>query len=1265
MHKTTKRNKKETIKQHKTKHKEITTTLQLPIMTQPKRISNAARHGNIWLCLSFCLFSAFRLSASVPDNDKHWLNQLKTTVDQWSADWEKQNPKPSGNHAETLRKRNEKYDRDYRNFLSETFLNFRHNLYPSCSEDIALEQENRIWDGYTPRKGYAYLYGQYADRTASELRSDFQETDSITGLLQRREAFRLTRQMKDLALQLRLKQPEALRNVIRHMEEVLKAEIPEKNAYLNAVTRLEQRKRAWLDALDRGNVTIYKEVKQTLDLLDKTLLDNPLLATERLLYLRREIKDARNKFPELMGFPSLNSHTNTNIINSGANWYNEIGILTDLDGKRSQQTLFRPEKPVLISDLEISFDASKVLFSSIGTHDCWHVFEQKIDGGTAEQLTSKELPDINHFDACYLPDGNIIYTADATYQGLPCEGGSRPMALLYLYDRKTGETRQLTYEQDSDWCPTVLNNGKVMYLRWEYSDISHYFSRILMTMNPDGTSQMEYYGSNSYFPNSYFYARAIPEHPTKVVGIVGGHHGISRSGRLMIIDPQLGRREADGVVQEIPYRGKKVEPIVKDMLIDGVFPQFLHPYPLSEDYFLVSAKMSPESLWGLYLVDTYNNMTLIKQEEGAAYFDPILLKPQPTPPVIASKIDPDSDQANVFLSDIYAGEGLKGVPRGTVKKLRLFSYHFAHMGSGGHNTVGIESGWDIKRILGTVDVEADGSAFFTVPANTPIAVQPLDSNGCALQLMRSWFVGMPGETVSCVGCHEQQSTVVANKYTLASRKKPAPITEWYGKARPFSFRYEIQPILDRKCLGCHNGEKPGRPDFRKQDTVRYEGYSNTDALFFNETGYLNLHPYVYRPGPESDNRVAYPLEYHASVSELVQLLQRGHYNVTLDREEWEKLYAWIDLNVPYRGKWSPPEFRNFDQDSRRKELTERYARVKTDPEAEFDELVARFEKQKIEPVMPAPLSSTDPTAIPSVKGWPFSAEEAIAKQKAEGETGKTIDLGGVRLELVRIPAGEYVSGSDTGYDDERQRKIVKIDRPFWMAKYEISNEIYELFDPSHDSRYIDQHWKDHINAGYPAHGANQPAIRISYEEAEAFCKWLSEKTGLKCSLPSEEQWEWACRAGSDKPFWFGETDSDFSAYENLSDRSVRKFVVDWNGAGNHLRYRGDNDPMMKYYDFIPRSQTIDDGNMIVCDVTEYQPNPWGLHNMHGNVAEWCSGSYQPGANDIADRFYTGDMKVARGGSWRDRPQRASASARRFFNNYQKPFLVGFRIIVTD
>ena len=348
-------------------------------------------------------------------------------------------------------------------------------------------------------------------------------------------------------------------------------------------------------------------------------------------------------------------------------------------------------------------------------------------------------PDVDNYDACYLPSEKIMFDSTRTIQGIPCVGGANAVANLCVMDADGKNARQLCFDQDHDWCPTLLNNGRVMYSRWEYSDTSHYFTRILFHMNPDGTNQAEYYGSNSFWPNSIFYARPIPNDPSKVVAIVSGHHGVPRMGELVLFDPAKGRDEDKGVVQRIPGYGKKVEPVIADTLVDESWPKFLHPYPLNEKYFLASCKPDPDSPWGLYLVDVFDNMVLLCEQPATPLFEPVPFRKTPRPPVIVDRVKTEKQTGTVYLTDIYRGQGLQGVPRGTVKSLRLYEIHYCYPEMGGHYCIGMEGPWDVHRILGTVPVYDDGSAFFTVPANMPIAAQPLDDKGRAIQLMRSWF----------------------------------------------------------------------------------------------------------------------------------------------------------------------------------------------------------------------------------------------------------------------------------------------------------------------------------------------------------------------------------------------------------------------------------------------------------------------------------------------------------------------------------------------
>ncbi|MBQ6157606.1 MAG: SUMF1/EgtB/PvdO family nonheme iron enzyme [Thermoguttaceae bacterium] len=902
----------------------------------------------------------------------------------------------------------------------------------------------------------------------------------------------------------------------------------------------------------------------------------------------------------------------------------------------------------LAADICLHWDADKFLFTGLSDKNTWQIFEYSFADGSVRQVTPGMGSDVDNFEGCYVPDGSTIFISNASMMGIPCIGGSGYVGNIYRLEADGKTVRQLTFEQDNDWCPVILENGRIMYLRWEYIDTPHYFSRILFTMNPDGTNQVEHYGSGSYWPNSLFFARPLPGQSSKFVGIVSGHHGVPRSGEMVIFDPSLGRQEEKGAVHKITHPGEAIEPVIKDQLVDDIYPQMLNPWPLSDDYFLVSSRIHAwNEPWAIYLVDTSGNMTLLRRDQKYSLLEPIPLMEQEEPQTIPDRTVPGAKESTVFITDVYFGQGLPQVPRGTVKKLRLYAISYGYRGIGGHDAFGMESCWDGRRMIGEIPVFEDGSATFKIPANTPVVVQPLDENGSAIQLMRSWFVGMPGETESCIGCHETQNDVSPVKQTEAQRSAPTPIEPFYGPERPFSFDGEIQPILDRYCVGCHDGSKEGRPNFA--DTT--PGPRNFSKA------YHALHGYVRRPGPESDIHVLQPMEYHSSTSELIVQLEKGHHNVKLDKESWEKLVCWIDLNVPYFGTWTEiAEARNAKKGSDPlKSIASRYVELKelyadNDLNYETDSYTGdRVERPEFQPPEKAP--EPDRSA-PRLCAWPFTPPEPQTEK---------LNVEGIEIELAKIPAGSFVMGDEKGCLDELPRREVKIERPFSMMTTEVSNALYALYDKDHDSRFVDLWNKDHNRPGYPANLPDQPVIRVSWQEAVGFCAWLSEKTGRKFRLPTEAEWEWAARGGSDQPMWFGGLDADFGPYENLADIRTKLFVVE--GVDPHVK-----DAVADWEAFIPRIDSVDDGNFMEADVGSYAPNPFGLRDMLGNVCEWTGSSYRPYPYNASDGRNDGNLsekKVARGGSWRDRPKWGRAGVRKPYESWQRVFNVGIRPVCDD
>ena len=1027
---------------------------------------------------------------------------------------------------------------------------------------------------------------------------------------------------------------------------------------LNELVQLQQK---GFSGIYKGDEQAIADARKALDNKKAILLGNPLLDADKIVAVRYKLgSTARQAMAPSLGTQANNWSNQESARRSGFDA--EIVELSNLRGDMQMKSIFKPIVPdASIADLRMHWDANRVMFTTLmGENDKrWNVYEVKLDGTGCKKLIENEEPDLEFYDGTYLPDGRIIANSNIGYQGVPCVSGDDPVGNMVLYTPEQKNLRRLTFDQDANWNPVVMNNGRVMYTRWEYTDLTHYYSRIVMHMNPDGTENKALYGSGSMFPNSTFDIQPLPGHGSAFVGIISGHHGVARSGRLIIFDPTKGRKNVQGMVQEIPHRNRPIQELIKDELVNGVWPQFVKPTPLNDKYFLVAAKLDPQSLWGLYLVDIYDNVTCLMQAEGEGYISPILVKETKTPPAIPDRVKLNEKEATIFIQDIYEGEGLRGIPRGTVKELRLHAYEYAYVKTrSDHNWHGIQSGWDIKRLLGTVPVEEDGSAIFKVPANTPISIQPIDKDGVAVQWMRSWVTGQPGEVVSCIGCHEDQNQIPIPKRVMASQKAAAPLKAPEGGVRSFTFDLEIQPILDRACIACHNGEGKAF-DLRggKKDKLGYG------------TSYLNIHPYVHRQGGEGDMVVLQPYEYHPNTSELVRILKKGHHNVKLTDAEWLKLYNWIDYNAPDKGYFDANvlgkeiiPYQGFDQIQRRKELTDKYANgMGVDWKKEIADYASYLKAQgPITPVMP---EKAAPVKVKNVKakGWPF--DKAAIKDMLAKETSnrKEVEIApGVKINFVRIPAGEFVMGSYNGESDAYPTAKVKIDKPFWMGEMEITNQQFNAIYPDHDSRFVDQLWKDHVVQGYPANEPNQPVIRVNYNDAMDYCKQLSEKTGLNITLPTEAQWEWACRAGSDSDFWYGDMNTDFGKYENLADKTTLLFAV----SGVDPKPMSPNSYWYKYYTYLPKEEGVDDGQLIQTGEKVYEANPFGLYNMHGNVSEWTRSDYVPYPYNPKTKL-TSDHKVVRGGSYIERPKFSTAYARKAYYPYQRVFNVGFRVIIED
>jgi len=1033
----------------------------------------------------------------------------------------------------------------------------------------------------------------------------------LAALQQQYEHLRVLEEMIAVAGRVR-----SLRLAVEDQRATFQDRYPRAAEFLSRIAALERQvEAAWQVVLTRqpaalaALVAVSDAVKTA---GSEILLENPVLAFDKLLVAK--------------GGPGFASNW------GGANTIGNSIVLISPPRPGGQETVLYQGR---VSDLDLHWVARRLLFSD--GHAIWEI---AVDGSGLRRV-SKEDPPVTHYDACYLPDGRICCVSNACEQAVPCTGGA-DVGNLHLMDADGSHETRVAFDQDHNWNPTVLNDGRVLYSRWEYTDTPHYFSRLLFRMNPDGTGQMEYYGSNSYWPNAMYWPRPIPGHPTMVSCVVSGHHGVSRVGEMVLLDPARGRHEADGVVQRIGGYGQRVEPVIQDQLVIDTWPRYAAPYPLAEPetnrgagkYFLACIQDDERSGWDVCLVDVFDNVTRIL---SGGYMTPIPIQPRPMPPVIPSRVDPKRNDAVVYLSDVYAGPGLQGYPRGSIKQLRVGSHHYRFAGNGDTRASSYEGGWDVKKILGTVPVAEDGSALFRVPANTPIFVQPLDAEGKAQQQMRSWYTAMPGEIASCIGCHEPQNDGALSRYTAAAMGRPSDIQPWFGPTRGFSFDREVQPVLDRRCAGCHNGQ-PYQDGDRSLAIIDLRAKRlHADFQGDYSPAYMALQAFVRRAGYEADYHLQVPAEWEADTSPLVQLLKKGHYNVSLTAQEWQRLYTWIDFNVPYPLNWReshrPP---TDEQVARRVQYKKRFAQLDDRDEEPLP-------LPPIAPFEPPPPPPPRPATVPALDHWPIATTDAQALQQAAGPVERELDLGdGLTMKFRIIPAGSFVIGDAQGFADEGTPSPVQIERPFYLGTCEVTNQQYARFDPGHDSGYIDGRWKDRTTRGVPLNQPAQPVVRITWHEALAFCQWLSQRTGQRATLPTEAQWEWACRAGTSSRWSFGEPQPGMQRVANIADGSV----AHWNYGRQEPGYQ--------------------DGIQYSAPGGGFPANTWGLHDMHGNVAEWCLTAYRPypyRADDGRDRLGEAGMRVVRGGSWNDTFRFATSASRWRYEPYKPVYNVGFRVLL--
>ncbi len=591
---------------------------------------------------------------------------------------------------------------------------------------------------------------------------------------------------------------------------------------------------------------------------------------------------------------------------------------------------------------EVSYDGQRILFSFCHVEAVapnrerhldkfFHLYEIQADGSNLRQLTRGPYDD---FAGRYLPDGRIIFVSTRRGGFHRCGQGPCPVHTLALCEAGGSNPRPISYHETHEWDPAVLADGRVIYTRWDYVDRNAVFYQQLWTVRPDGTDVRIYYGNNTYNPVGIWEARPVPG-SHRVMATAAAHHAMT-AGSIVLVDitrgidgpAPLDRLTPDALFpeSEIAVIRGDGRPIwfnpVGVVARPAPLPDhqrwpghcYKSPWPLSETYFLVAYSFdrligepdpNPPNMFGLYLADRFGNKELLYRDLNISSVWPVPLAPRPKPPVLPPAAQAaGSREGMFFLHNVY--RSWPEIPPGSVKRLRVVQVLPKSTWHINQPTVGLPNASPGRQVLGTVPVEADGSAWFRAPAGIALAFQALDEEGQAVQTMRSVSYLQPGETVSCVGCHEPRlAAPPPDRSALALRRQPSAITPGPDGSKPFSYPILVQPVLDKHCVRCHNPQKPeGNVILTGQPQGRYTVSYNALAPRV---------PYSDWAGKPGDFRMVnsepttMPGFFGARASSLMQLLRKGHYDVKLDPEDRERLVTWMDTNALFYGTFDPAD----------------------------------------------------------------------------------------------------------------------------------------------------------------------------------------------------------------------------------------------------------------------------------------------------------------------------------------------------------------------
>jgi len=660
-----------------------------------------------------------------------------------------------------------------------------------------------------------------------------------------------------------------------------------------------------LDAIEQAVVHAGSARLQTLkhqfqSLYKEALIANPLVSAQPLLFVTRHQYRSHYHAVDML-FHTGEYNVDRNIMQSDL--FQGPGALKTIDLARGGRVKTLVDAPAgVLRDPQVHFSGQRIVFAlRRNAAEDYHIWEINIDGTGVRQLTRAE--GVSDVDPIYLPDDDIVFSSTREPKYNMCSRDSA--ANLFRMEADGANIHQITKNTLFDNHSELMSDGRILYARWEYVDRNFGDAHGLWTVNPDGTNQAVYWGNNTAVPGAVFNAHEIPG-SQQIICVLGPHHD-RLWGALAIIDRRLGLDGRRPVLRTWPAHAINVirdgGAFDCDLYTRHVRLKYEDPWPLSDKYFLCSRMIGQGEQTGIYLIDVFGNELLLHTEAPGCY-DPMPVKTYTRPPMMAARRDFDTRPGHFYVADVYQGTHMAGVKRGTVKRLRVVeSPEKRHWSRGSWNGQGYTApamNWhslENKRILGTVPVAADGSAYFTVPAETFVYFQLLDEDGMMVQSMRSGTLVQPGETAGCIGCHDQRlgaPRTAGTRTSLAMQGPPSELRGWHGPARLFSFAAEVQPVLDRHCAKCH--------DYGKDAGVVLN-LCGDRTLAFN-TAYMEL----WRKGQvkcvgagPAPVQVAYSWGAHVSplIDEIREPSIPEHQDLALSSEDLERLITWVDLNAVY------------------------------------------------------------------------------------------------------------------------------------------------------------------------------------------------------------------------------------------------------------------------------------------------------------------------------------------------------------------------------